>query len=99
MSGALEYVAHTGRLVYVGITTSEISFPHPSLHRREVSLLASRNALPGDFPRIIELIERGIINTEPWITQHIKFGEVAEKFVETTRAENGNLKAIIEVDE
>ena len=57
MSGALQYVAHTGNLVYVGITTEKISFVHPSLHRKEINLLASRNALPADFPRIIELIE------------------------------------------
>ena len=61
MSNALEYVAHTGTLVYVGITTQEISFPHPILHRREMNLLASRNALPKDFPRIIRLIEDGTI--------------------------------------
>ena len=51
VSNAFGYVAPTGRLVYVGITTSEIVFPHaPVFHRRELTLLASRNALPADFP-------------------------------------------------
>src|SRR5690606_39164432 len=62
MSGALNYVAHTGQLVYVGITTDEVSFPHPLLHRREMSILGSRNALPRDFTRIIGLIEAGTID-------------------------------------
>ena len=97
MSGALQYVAHTGRLVYVGITTEQISFTHPTLHRPEITLLASRNALPADFPRIIKLIENGTINTDPWITHHIDFDEVGSRFEEVTNPKSGALKAIIEV--
>src|SRR5262249_44299374 len=59
MSHALNYVGHTGKLVYVGITTENVSFPHPLMHRRELTLYASRNALPEDFGRIINLIETG----------------------------------------
>jgi threonine dehydrogenase-like Zn-dependent dehydrogenase len=48
--GAWSYCAFAGRLVYVGITQQELSFLHaPVLHRRELTILASRNALPGDF--------------------------------------------------
>ena len=97
MAGAMEYVAHTGTLVYVGITTEEISFPHPVLHRREMNLLGSRNALPRDFPRIISLIEDGTIDTTPWITHQVGFDEVVERFDSLTRPETGVLKAIIEV--
>ena len=46
MSNALNYVAHTGSLVYVGITTEEIAFKHPLLHRPEITIKGSRNALP-----------------------------------------------------
>src|SRR5207249_2253339 len=53
MSYALNYCGFAARLVYLGITQQEISFPHaPILHRRELTILASRNALPGDFTRI-----------------------------------------------
>ena len=68
MSNAFGYVAPTGRLVYVGITTQEVSFKHPVFHRPEGTLLCSRNALPRDFRRIIDLIETGKISTDPWIT-------------------------------
>ena len=99
MAGALQYVAHTGRLVYVGITTDTIAFSHPSLHRPEISIFASRNALPKDFPRIIKLIEQGIINTDPWITHHIKFDEVDQCFPEVSHPSSGAIKAIIQVSE
>lgn len=97
MSAALGYVAATGTLVYVGITPSEITFAHPSLHRPEMQIRASRNAMPGDFTRIIELIENGTIDTDPWITHRTSFDRLIEQFESFTRPETGVIKAIIEV--
>jgi alcohol dehydrogenase len=97
MSAALQFVAPTGRLVYVGITQDDISFKHPALHRPEVTLLASRNALPSDFPYIIGLIEAGTIKTDPWITHRTDLDHVVDDFEHFTHPENGVLKAIIEL--
>jgi len=97
MSGAFQFVAPTGRLVYVGITQDEIVFKHPALDRPEVTLLASRNALPKDFPYIIGLIEDGTIQTDPWITHRTDLDHVVNDFDSFTRPENGVLKAIIDV--
>jgi alcohol dehydrogenase len=97
MSNALDYVAHTGCLVYVGITTGEVSFAHPKLHRPEMTIKGSRNALPADFTRIIGLIEDGTIDTNPWITHRTSFEDVIANFDSYTRPETGVIKAIIEV--
>lgn len=99
MAQALNYCAFKGRVVYVGITQSEISIPHaPALHRRELDILASRNALPGDFTRIIQLIEQGHIDTVPWITHHAGFDSMIDVFASWTKPEAGVIKAIVEVD-
>src|SRR5438477_59014 len=82
---AVNYVGHTGRLVFVGIVTTEISFPDPLLHAREMTLYASRNALPSDFGRIIRLIEEGRIDTRPWITHRSAFDRLAEDFPAYTK--------------
>ncbi len=97
MSGALQYVAHTGTLVYVGLTTDEVSFTHPTLHRPEMTIKASRNALPGDFTRIIKLIEEGTIDTGPWITHRVAYDDVVEQFETFTQPETGVIKAVIEL--
>jgi alcohol dehydrogenase len=98
MSQALQYAAFGGRVVYVGITQQEVSFPHaPVMHRRELTLLASRNALPPDFTRIIQHIEEGRIDTRPWITHHAGFGDVAGAFPVWIKPETGVIKAIVEV--
>ncbi len=98
MSSALEFVAHSGTLVYVGITTDEISFKHPILHRPEITLKGSRNAHPKDFTRIISLIEEGTIDTEPWVTHRTHFDEMISQFEQFTRPETGVIKAVVSLD-
>ena len=98
MSNALAYVGFAGRLVFVGITTQEVSFAHPLMHRREMTLLASRNALASDFGRIIALIEEGRINTQPWITHEAAFEEVPEVFTTWLQPSAGVIKAVIHID-
>ncbi|MEI9897897.1 MAG: zinc-binding dehydrogenase [Chthoniobacter sp.] len=98
MAAALAYCAFAGRLVYVGITQQEVSFLHaPILHRREVTIMASRNALPPDFTRIITLIEEGKIDTVPWITHHARFDSMIDAFPSWLRPETGVIKAVVEV--
>lgn len=98
MGGALGYCGFTGRLVYVGITQAEVTFPHaPMLHRRELTILASRNALPPDFTRIIQLIESGQIDTRPWITHHAAFADMIEAFPAWIKPETGVIKAVVQV--
>jgi len=99
MGGALAYCSYAARLVYVGITQAEVSFLHaPILHRREISILASRNALAPDFTRIISLIEEGKIDTDPWITHHAKFDEMIAVFPKWLEPETGVIKAVVSVD-
>ncbi len=99
MSTCFNYAAFTGRVVYVGITTSDLTFPHAAVfHRREITLLASRNALPEDFDNIIQLIRDGKINTGLWITHRIAFEDVPAEFDKFTDPALGAIKAIIEVN-
>jgi alcohol dehydrogenase len=98
MSGALVYCAYGGRLVYVGITQQEVSFPHaPIMHRRQLSVLASRNALSPDFSRIISLIENGRIDTTPWITHRTAFAGMIAEFPTWLKPETGVIKSIVEL--
>jgi alcohol dehydrogenase len=95
MSAALQYVAFAGRLVFVGITQQELNFSHPLMHRREMTVMASRNALSGDFARIIDLIENGRIHTQPWITHRARFDEMSDAFPTWLKPETGVIKAMV----
>ena len=99
MSLAMNYVGFAGRLVYVGLTQQEVSFPHaPVMHRRELTLLASRNALPADFPNIIKLIEDGQIDTRPWVTHQSSLEELPDLFPSYTSPETRVIKAMVRVE-
>jgi 2-desacetyl-2-hydroxyethyl bacteriochlorophyllide A dehydrogenase len=97
MQNAFNHVGHTGRLVFVGIVTADISFPDPLFHRREMTLYASRNALPHEFRFIIDAIEEGKIDTRPWITHRTSFDDMIEAFPTLIKPETGVIKAIIEL--
>ncbi|HVU25727.1 MAG TPA: zinc-binding alcohol dehydrogenase family protein [Opitutus sp.] len=98
MAAAFEYPAHGGRLVFVGLFPGEVTFNDPNFHRRELTLLASRNARPEDFGRIIALVEAGTVNTTPWITHRAALDEVPAQFDSWTRPESGVIKAMIAVE-
>ncbi len=96
MSNALNYCAYGAKLVYVGITQQEISFfQAPVLHRREVTIMGSRNAPTRDFPRIIRLIEDGTIDTRPWVTHRTNFDAMIGEFPNWLKPESGVIKAVV----
>ena len=98
MIRAFEFAAFAGRIVYVGITQQDIEFPHaPFVHRRELTILASRNALSSDFTRIVKLIEDEKIDTAPWITHHAPFEDVPRVFPQWVEPTSGVIKAIIDL--
>ena len=97
MNGAFEFVAPGGRLIFVGLHPREVTFSDPDFHRKELTLLATRNALPRDFTNIIGWIENGEIDTAPWITHRAPLAEVPALFESWTRPATGVLKAVIEI--
>ena len=97
MMGAFEYPAHGGQLIFVGLFPGDITFNDPNFHRRELTVLASRNARPENFNHIIDLVEIGRIDIEPWITHRAPFVDVVEEFPRWTKPETDVIKAMIEV--
>jgi 2-desacetyl-2-hydroxyethyl bacteriochlorophyllide A dehydrogenase len=95
MQGAFEYVAPGGRLVFVGLVQADISFHDPHFHRREITLFASRNSTPGDFRRIIALMEQSRIDTAPWITHRADCDKMVDSFQEWLDPGAGVVKAMV----
>lgn len=80
MMKAFSYVAFGGKLVYVGLFQGDVTFFDPDFHRREITLLASRNALPADFKHIISKMESEQINTKAWLTHEAAFEDLPTIF-------------------
>lgn len=97
MSDSLNFVAPGGRLVFVGLTRDPIRIDDALLHRREVTIFASRNSC-GQFPSIIRMLEEHQINADPWITDRIYLHEVPSRMKELSE-KLGMMKAVVEVQE
>src|SRR3954447_5263602 len=93
MMAAFDLCAHGGRLVFVGLVQADITFNDPDFHRREQTLLATRNAVGADLTRIIAALEAGRIDLAPWITRRATPEETVEEFATWTRPETGVIKA------
>lgn len=97
MGSSLQHVAPAGRLVFVGLTNDPIAINDSLLHRREVTICASRNSC-GQFPRIIHMIEEGRIDTTPWITDRMALTEVPRRLKDLP-GRSTLIKAVVELDD
>ncbi|MEY4939353.1 MAG: hypothetical protein RIQ93_1088 [Verrucomicrobiota bacterium] len=97
MARAFDLTASGGRIVFVGIYNGDIAFNDPNLHRRELTVCASRNALPATFQQIIALVEAGTIDTRPWITHRLELAQVPAVFPRDIAGNPAVLKAMISV--
>ncbi len=97
MEKSFDYCAHGARLVFIGLIQDRISFDDPSFHRKELTLMSSRNSAHA-FPRIIEMIEQGRIDTGPWVNQRLLLKDVVTDFV-GLRQKPDLVKAVIEVED
>jgi threonine dehydrogenase-like Zn-dependent dehydrogenase len=98
MAGTFDLTAHGGRIIFVGLIQGEVSFSDPNLHRRELTLCASRNATAQTFRDIIALIEAGRIDTKPWITHRFALAETPSVFPKEIAGNPSVLKAMISVE-
>jgi 2-desacetyl-2-hydroxyethyl bacteriochlorophyllide A dehydrogenase len=96
MASTFDLVAPGGRIVFVGLFQGEVTFNDPNFHRREITLMGSRNALPGDFTKIIQLIEDGKVDTTPWITHRSSIDGFLDVLPDWLKPEAKVLKAMIE---
>lgn len=97
MKESFELVSFGGRLVFVGLFIGEVSFYDPMFHRREMTVLASRNSLPSDFQNIIRLMESGAINTEDWITHKTSFEMLPATFESWLNPSTNVIKAMVSI--
>ncbi len=97
MAGCFDLPAHGGRIVFVGLFQGDVTFNDPNFHRRELTVMASRNATPATFREVIRLVEEGQVDTRPWITHRFKLADTPKVFPSEIAGNPAVLKAMIEV--
>jgi 2-desacetyl-2-hydroxyethyl bacteriochlorophyllide A dehydrogenase len=97
INGAFQYLAHGGRYVLVGLQRGDIIVSHPEFHKREATLMSSRNATRQDFEHVIRSMKSGQVNPQTYITHRVSFDEVKDQFKSWLNPANGVIKAMVEV--
>lgn len=95
MMHAFDLVAHGGTLVFIGHTQRDIRFHNPDFHRKEITLMASRNALGSEFRQVVRDLEAGRIDALPWITHQVPFDAMIDHFAAWIQPESGVVKAMV----
>lgn len=97
INNGIYYLAHGGRYVLIGLQKDLLQFPHPEFHKRESTLMSSRNATREDFEQVIRYIKDGQVQPDKYITHRVKFGEVKNTFPSWLDPRNEVIKAIIDI--
>lgn len=95
---SFQYLSHGGRSVLVGLQRSDISFSHPEFHKREATLMSSRNATHEDFSYVIQCIQSGSVQPFRYITHRSHFSDVKDVFTQWLDPANAVIKAMIYFD-
>lgn len=65
---AVEEVAFTGRVVYIGYAKEPVAYETKLFVQKELDIVGSRNALPDDFREVIAMLEQGRFPVESTIS-------------------------------
>jgi threonine dehydrogenase-like Zn-dependent dehydrogenase len=97
INSGFNYMAHGARYILVGLQKGDISLSHPEFHKREATLMSSRNATREDFEHVIAAMKKGLVQPANYITHRVRFDEVKDSFESWLDPSNGVIKAMIEV--
>ncbi|OAS89079.1 MULTISPECIES: zinc-binding alcohol dehydrogenase family protein [Metabacillus] len=98
MNQAFRYAAHGGSIVFVGLAKGDIIFHDPDFHKKELTLMGSRNATKEDFREVIEAVKSSSIVLEDLITHRCSFNGIAKEFEYLLAPEAKVIKAVIEYE-
>jgi 2-desacetyl-2-hydroxyethyl bacteriochlorophyllide A dehydrogenase len=97
METSFSFTAHGGRYVLVGLVKDTISFIDPEFHKREMTLLASRNATQADFETVMAAIKKGDVPIDRLITHRTDLDAVIIDLPRWARDKAGLIKAMVVV--
>lgn len=97
MGNALNYLSHGGKLVYIGLFIGDFQLNDPEFHKRETTLLSTRNATRSDFLQVIGMLEKGTVKAKSLITHRADFSSLKDEFPKWIRPETQVIKAIVDV--
>ncbi|SDC03539.1 zinc-binding alcohol dehydrogenase family protein [Pedobacter soli] len=98
INNAIHYMAHGARFVLIGLQKGDLIFNHPEFHKRESTLMSSRNATIVDFEHVIQSMKAGLVKPTTYITHQVNFEEIKDNFESWLNPKNGVIKAMARIE-
>jgi 2-desacetyl-2-hydroxyethyl bacteriochlorophyllide A dehydrogenase len=95
MEAGFGYVGHGGIYVLISVVGADITFSDPEFHKRETTLLASRNATPEDFEAVVEAMRQGRVPTDALNTHQAALSDLIQALPGWMEPQAGVIKAIV----
>lgn len=95
LESGVQYLAHGGQYILVGLNKGDLQFNHPFIHAREASILCSRNATFTDFHQVMDVLYEGNFPVSSYITHRAPFDRMIDHFNGWLEPENGVIKAMV----
>ena len=96
MEASFRLPGNGGTLVLVGLVQGTLSFDDPEFHRRELTLLASRNATAQDFDNVIAALPS--IDIAAWVNQRCTPATLADSLRAWRDPNSGVIKGMLDMD-
>lgn len=93
-----DFVAHGGTYVLVSVVRETITFADPDFHRKEMSLLGSRNATSEDFERVMDAVRNGRVPVDRLITHRTTLANAVRDIPAWATQKRGLIKGVITVE-
>jgi len=97
LEAGVNYMAHGGRFVLVGLFKGDLTYYHPFIHARETTLLCSRNATLEDFQYVMNKLEQKQFPVNSFVTHTVPFLSMPDHFDDWLKPETGVIKAMLEL--
>jgi threonine dehydrogenase-like Zn-dependent dehydrogenase len=94
---AVEEVAHTGRVVYIGWAKEPVSYETKHFVHKELDILGSRNSL-SEFPMVIEMLEKKNFPVKSTISATVPLTDAGDALNRWNDAPQSFTKILVEVD-
>ncbi|GKV95673.1 zinc-binding alcohol dehydrogenase family protein [Pectobacterium aroidearum] len=78
MNNTINLIRHGGSIVFVGLFKGDLQFSDPDFHKKETTMMGSRNATPEDFAKVGRLMSEGKLTAEMMLTHRYPFSTLAD---------------------
>jgi 2-desacetyl-2-hydroxyethyl bacteriochlorophyllide A dehydrogenase len=95
---AVEEVAFTGRVVYIGYAKEPVSYETRLFVQKELDVLGSRNAQPEDFHAVIHLLESAKFSVEQAVSLIVPLEEAARALRSWSENPSRFKKILVSID-